>query len=39
MDVVRDVQAQNGCVPAEAIDRIAGVLGAPRVDVEGMVTV
>jgi [NiFe] hydrogenase diaphorase moiety large subunit len=38
MDVVRDVQARYGGVPAEAIDRIAEELGVPRVDVEGVVT-
>ena len=38
MDVVRDVQARHGSIPAEAIDRIADELGVPRVDVEGVVT-
>lgn len=38
LDLVRDVQAVHGCVPADAIDRIADELGEPRVVVEGAIT-
>ncbi len=38
MDIVRSVQAKLGCVGDEAIDVIARTVGAPRVDVESVVT-
>ncbi len=38
MDVVRAVQAHAGCVSGEAMDLIAGELGIPRVEVEGVVS-
>jgi len=38
MDVVREVQAQLGCVSGEAIDLIAQELSTTRIAVEGVVT-
>ncbi len=38
LDVVRAVQERCGQVDREAIDRIAGHMGLPRVEVEGVVT-
>ncbi len=38
MDIVRSVQACFGCVNDDAIDLIATTVGAPRVDVESVVT-
>lgn len=38
LDIIRDVQAELGCVSDEAIAQIAKSLGISRVDVEGVVT-
>ena len=38
MDIVREVQAKFGCVCGEAMDTIASAVGAPRVEVESVVT-
>jgi [NiFe] hydrogenase diaphorase moiety large subunit len=38
MDVVREVQAQQGCVSAEAIELVAKELSTSRIAVEGVVT-
>ena len=38
MDVVREIQAQQGCVSGEAIDLIAKELSTSRIAVEGVVT-
>ena len=38
MDIVRDVQADFGCVPGEAMDRIAAEVSTHRVEVEGVVS-
>lgn len=38
IDILRDVQAQSGCVSSEAINCIARQTGLPRVEVESAVT-
>jgi [NiFe] hydrogenase diaphorase moiety large subunit len=38
MDIVRDVQAEFGCVSDEAIDLISEAVNVPRVTVEGTIT-
>ena len=38
LDIIRDVQQQIGCVPSEAIKKIALHVGLSAVDVEGVVT-
>ena len=38
LDIIRDVQAESGCVSEDAILQIASQLGISSVDVEGVVT-
>jgi len=38
LDIIRDVQAELGCVSDEAIDQIAKTMNVSRVDVDGVVT-
>jgi [NiFe] hydrogenase diaphorase moiety large subunit len=38
MDIVRAVQARSGCVSPDAIEAIARAVGAPRVEVESVVS-
>ncbi|MBP7585569.1 MAG: NAD(P)H-dependent oxidoreductase subunit E [Spirochaetes bacterium] len=38
LDIIRDVQAELGCVSDDSVGEIAGELGLSRVDVDGVVT-